>query len=265
VSEEADLDLAGVAEAASDGDGLVLDLEGYEGPLHVLLDLARSQKVDLARISLVALTDQYLAFIDRARAHRIELAADYLVIAAWLTLIKSRLLLPKAERAADEPSEEEIAAALARKLKRLEEARAAAKLIDALPQLGREVFAFGRPRPVIVSTTPAWKDDLYDLLRAYGGNAARRFKKRRHTVRERKAYPLEQARARLADMIPDLVEWRPFETLPPQREGAETVSVQSFLASTFGAALELVKEGKLEARQSGAFGPLFLRKRGGAA
>ena len=261
-----DLDLAAAAEASADGDGLTVDLDGFEGPLDVLLHLARMQKVDLARLSLSALCDQYIAFIDAAKARQIELAGDYLVMAAWLSLLKSRLLLPKASVGEDEPlTEEEIAAALARKLGRLEAARASAARLNALPQVGRDVFLAGGLRDVVVERRPAWRAELSDLLNAYGAQRMRGLKKRAYSARQRKAYALDAARSRLESLMPDLRDWRPIQSLPPRAEaGPEAPEAASYLASVFGAALELVRDGRLEARQDGPFEDLYLRARDGS-
>lgn len=258
-----DLDLAAAAEAGADGDGLTLDLDGFEGPLDLLLHLARMQKVDLARISLSALCDQYLLYIEAAKAQQIELAGDYLVMAAWLSLLKSRLLLPKPPVDDDAPlTEAELAAALARKLGRLEAARAAAAQLHALPQLGRDVFLTGAARDVAVERRPEWTGDLVDLLKAYGAQRMKGLKKRAYAARPRKAYALDAARTRLETLMPDLRDWRPIEALPPKAEGGvDAPEPASYLASVFGAALELVRDGRLEARQDGPFEALFLRAR----
>src|SRR5256885_2498097 len=159
-------------ELASDEPALIVDVEGFEGPLDLLLMLARQQKVDLARISILALADQYLAFIEEARKVRLELAADYLVMAAWLAYLKSRLLLPEASEAT-EPSAEDMVAQLALRLKRLEAFRAVAEQLIVRPQLGRDVFARGCPEPVAGVKRPEWSATLYDLLSAYAAQRLR--------------------------------------------------------------------------------------------
>ena len=153
-------------ELASDEPALIVDVEGFEGPLDLLLMLARQQKVDLAKISILALADQYLAFIEEARKVRLELAADYLVMAAWLAFLKSRLLLPETGESTG-PSAEDMAASLAFRLKRLEAFRAAAEQLVARPQLDRDIFARGAPEPVTDVSRPEWTASLYDLLSAY--------------------------------------------------------------------------------------------------
>src|SRR5262249_29785407 len=155
---------------------LVLALDGYEGPLHLLLELARNQKVDLAKISVSALADQYLDFIAQAQVQRVDLAADYLVMAAWLTFIKSRLLLPKPERAKDELDPDDLAALLKRRLEHLEQARAVAQRLWAMPQLDRYVFLRGLTENVAVIRTPKWEANLHDLLGSYARQRLKEFR-----------------------------------------------------------------------------------------
>ena len=256
-----DIDLAAVAEAGADGEGLIVDLAGFEGPLDVLLHLARMQKVDLERISLSALADQFLAFIEAAKARQIELAGDYLVMAAWLSLLKSRLLLPRPP-GPEALSEADLAAALARKLSALEAARAAAARLDALPQAGRDVFVSGAPRAVAIERQPVWRAEMIDLLRSYGAQRMRTLKRRAYAAKPRRAYALDAARGRLESLMPDLRDWRPIQSLPPRAErGADAPEPSSYLASVFGAALELVRDGRLEARQEEPFADLYLRAR----
>jgi segregation and condensation protein A len=260
--DDTDLDVQAAAEAAEDGEGFVLDLDGFDGPLHVLLHLARLQKVDLTRLSLTHLCDQYLAFIEIAKLKRIELAADYLVMAAWLSLLKSRALLPKATADGDALSETEIAARLALKLMRLAEAREAAKRLDALDQVDRDLFLAGRPQVLKIERTAVWQADLMDLLKAYGGQRLKSLKRRTYAAKPRKAYPLETARKRLESQLSELADWAALESLSPRPElGSEAPPAPSYLASTFGAALELVRDHRLEARQEAPFAPLYLRAR----
>src|SRR5579872_6752024 len=176
---EIDIDTELSADLASGEQALVVDVEGFEGPLDLLLALARQQKVDLAKISILALADQYLAFIEQARKLRLELAADYLVMAAWLAYLKSRLLLPE-QHEADGVSAEEMASALAQRLRRLEAIRRVAEQLLNRPQLGREVFARGLPEPIAEVKKPEWSATLYDLLSAY---ASQRQKQARAYVR----------------------------------------------------------------------------------
>ena len=252
------------AEAADPEETLLLDLDGYEGPLHVLLELTLAQKVDLAQISLGPLVDQYLAFVDAARG-RIDLAAEYLVMAAWLTLLKSRLLLPKPEKASDEPDAEQIAAHLQRRLQHLATARAQAARLGNLMQLDRDVFLNGAPQPIAVTTQLQWTASLHDLLSAYCDGRTRHIRVR-HRIAPRRVYTLEAARLRLETLLETMTEWRPIGALqPPRDSGPLAPEPGSYVASLFGAALELVRDQRLEARQDHQFEPLYLRRRRQAA
>jgi segregation and condensation protein A len=269
--EDEDLGAAGVDAAPNAGEideneALILDLDGYEGPLHLLLDLARQQKVDLARISVSALADQYLAFVADARAQRIDLAADYLVMAAWLTYIKSRLLLPKPAQTKEELGADELAALLRRRLEHLEQARAVAARLWAMPQIDRDVFLRGLRETVAVIRAPVWEADLHDLLKTY---ASQRLKSHRqtHKVRPRTAYPIEDARRRLVSLLESqLAAWAPLQALAPSASvGEDAPTRPSYIASLLGAALELVRDGHLDFRQAEPFAPLYLRARPGEA
>jgi segregation and condensation protein A len=247
-------------DLATDERALIVDVEGFEGPLDLLLSLARSQKVDLAKISVLALAEQYLAFIEEARKIRLELAADYLVMAAWLAYLKSRLLIP--EQAGDPgPSAEDMANALALRLQRLEAIRIAADQLNSRPQLGREVFGRGAPEPIADIKRPEWTATLYDLLTAY---ATQRQKSALSHVRfaRRTVWSLSEAREALTRMIGVSYDWSRLDQYlvsyvvePAQRATA--------MASSFAVVLEMVREGHLEVNQSGAFAPIFLRKRAG--
>lgn len=253
------LDLA-AAEEAEGREALNIALDVFEGPLHLLLELARARKLDIAKVSVGEIADQYLAFIAEARAHDMEIAGDYLVMAAWLALLKSRLLIPKPEIPADEPDPHMLAEALKQKLMRLELARAAAKRLDDMPQLGRDVFLFGQPQQTVLTRTTAWRADLYDLLEAYCAERAKSVRKRAYRTIVRRAYPLETARKKLEQALAKLEEWRAIDAVAPSGEaGPDAPPPQSYLASTFGAALELAREGKMELRQAEAFAPLFVR------
>jgi segregation and condensation protein A len=247
-----------LAERSGDEPSLMVDVEGFEGPLDLLLTLARQQKVDLAKISILALADQYLAFIEEARKMRLELAADYLVMAAWLAYLKSRLLLPE-PHPAEGLSAEEMANALALRLRRLEAIRNFAEQLMSRPQLGRDVFERGQPEPIAEIKHPQWSATLYDLLSAY---ASRRQIQSRSVVRvaKRTVWSLAEAREALERLIGQGMDWSPLDqylvaylTNPAM---AATV-----LASSFAAALEMIREGRLEAHQQGAFSPLYLRKK----
>jgi segregation and condensation protein A len=239
-----------------EADQLVLDLDGYEGPIDVLLTLARDQKVDLARISILELADQYLAFIARARHLRLEIAADYLVMAAWLAYLKSRLLLPE-PAGPGEPSGAELAAALAFQLRRLESMQDAGAKLMARPHLGRDLFARGLPEPVEVVTHPVFALSLYELLGAYGHIAGRR----QHGVLRivpAELYSMDDALHRLRSMIGHSPDWQSLMSfLPPGLKGP--LWRRSIVAATFAASLELVRAGTAELRQDRLFGPIFLR------
>jgi segregation and condensation protein A len=247
-----------VESAAADGEALVVALGAYEGPLHVLLELARAQKVDLRQISVARLAEQYLAFVRAARSLRLGLAAEYLVMAAWLAFLKSRLLLPTLDRSgAAEAPPEDIAARLAFRLVRLDAMRRAAEALAMRPILGRDVFGRGDPDAVKVVSRRRLDGDLREVVEAY---VAVRLKDREREYRPRplEAYRLDDARARLRGLMPKLVEWTPIGAAMPDPE-AQGVTAQSALASTLSAALELVKEGEAEVLQVEHFDPLYVR------
>jgi segregation and condensation protein A len=259
------LDFDAAATAAEDGEALIIDLEGYEGPLHVLLALARSQKVDLMKLSVLKLAEQYLAFVQEARRRRFSLAADYLVMAAWLAYLKSRLLLPKPEQAkAEEAPAEEVAARLAFRLAKLEAMRNAAESLRTRAQLGREVFARGDPEAIRIIPSGRMEGDLYSLMSAYIGQRQKEAQ-RSYKPTPPVAYPLEDARDRLRRLLPDLDRWTPLAGVAPLGTPTAGPTRASYVASTLSASLELVKEGELEARQLEAFADIYLRARKGAA
>jgi segregation and condensation protein A len=248
-----------LAEAAAAGEpALVVDVEGFEGPLDLLLTLARQQKVDLAKISILALADQYLAFIEEARKLRLELAADYLVMAAWLAYLKSRLLLPEPP-APEGPSAEDMANALAQRLRRLEAIRQFAEQLLDRPQLGRDVFQRGQPEPIAEIKRPQWTATLYDLLSAY---AARRQTQARTFVRmpKRSVWSLADAREAVERLIGVSFDWSPLDAYLTEYL-VEPSQRPTVLASSFAATLELVREGRLEVNQHAAFAPLYVRAR----
>ncbi|MGN7291389.1 segregation and condensation protein A [Rhizobium sp. SAFR-030] len=247
-----DSEARGVTEPA-----LVIDVGGFEGPLDLLLHLARTQKVDLARISVLALAEQYLQFVDSARRVRIELAADYLVMAAWLAYLKSKLLIPQQVRQEDGPSGEELAATLAFRLKRLEAMREAATRLVNRNRLGRDVFARGAPEHIPERSGAPFEANLYDLLNAYA-NLRQRQAVTHVTIERRKVWSLVEARQMLTAMLGEIGDWTALQHylldyLPP----AERVTAT---ASAFAASLELVREGRLEMRQDGVFQPLYMRR-----
>jgi len=243
-------------ELASDERALIVDVEGFEGPLDLLLMLARQQKVDLSKISILALADQYLAFIEEARRVRLELAADYLVMAAWLAYLKSRLLLPEKDSDLG-PSAEDMATALALRLRRLEAIRNAAEALIARPQLNRDVFSRGSPEPIADIKRPEWTATLYDLLSAY---AAQRQKTALAHVRfaPRQVWSLAEAREALERMIGMSADWSRLDhyLLSYLVEPAMRATV---MASSFATVLEMVREGAIDMHQDQAFGPIFLR------
>lgn len=258
-------DFAAAQLAADDGEALIVDVDGYEGPLHVLLALARSQKVDLTRISVLKLAEQYLAFVQQARRRSFALAADYLVMASWLAYLKSRLLLPKPEQPkADEAPAEEIAARLAFRLAKLDAMRQAAEALKARPQLGQTVFGRGDPEAIKVIPSKRIEGDLYSLMSAYIAQRTRDAS-RRYTPATPVAYPLEEARERLRRLLPELGRWTPLAGVAPMGPigggAGQGPTRASYVASTLSAGLELVKEGALEARQLEAFADIYLRTR----
>ena len=259
------LDFEAANTAAEDGEALIIDIDGYEGPLHVLLALARSQKVDLLKLSVTKLVDQYLAFVREARKRRFSLAADYLVMAAWLAFLKSRLLLPKPERpAAEELPAEEVAAQLAFRLAKLDAMRTAAETLQTGPILRRDVFMRGDPEAVRIVSSRRFEGDLYALMGAYI-DQRRREQSRHYTPATPQSYPLDDARERLRGLLPELDRWTPLTGVAPMHgafgRGTEGPSRASYLASTLSATLELVREGDLEARQLEHFAEIYLRAR----
>jgi segregation and condensation protein A len=243
------------ASAPNEDSALYLELDGWEGPLDLLLDLARRQKVDLRRISILELVDQYLRYIERAEALRLELAADYLVMAAWLAYLKSALLLPREEQ--EDPSPEELALRLQLRLQRLGAMREAAARLMARDRLGRDVFVRGAPEGLRVDRRNAWQCDWFDLIQAYGQVKARTAPIV-HMVRDRMVMTLDSALARVSSMLGVALDWMELrEFLPPH---AEPRLKRSALASSFVAALELARLGKAELAQDETFGPLRLRR-----
>jgi segregation and condensation protein A len=235
---------------------LVVDLEGYEGPIDVLLSLAREQKVDLTKISILRLADQYLAFISEARRLRLELAADYLVMAAWLAYLKSRLLLPQPP-GPDEPSVEDLAAALTEQLRRLEAMQQAGARLMARPQLGRDVFPRGAPDGLPRVLVPVYEVTLFDLLKAYGDGRQRRENTILH-IAPPELHSMDDALQRLERILGRVPEWRTLMSFLPPMPG-EGVVWRSAIAATFAASLELARSGKIQLRQDKAFGPIYLR------
>lgn len=260
-----DLRFDAADDVAAEGTGLILDIDGYEGPLHLLLELARQQKVDLARLSILELAEQYLAFIKSAQDLRIELAADYLVMASWLAYLKSRLILPRPEDETVQPEEDEIAAHLAFRLQRLEAMRLAANGLFDLPQAGQAIHTRGAPEGLRSRTSPLWEATLFDVLQAYGQSRSRA-EIRQHKVLKPLVMTLDEARERLrrammaSSLSPE--EWVALEGLLPEKHDLTLeIPRDSVRASSLVAGLELAKDGDMELRQTGTFAPIFVRKR----
>ncbi len=248
-------DFADEAIARSpEGDALRLSFDVWEGPLDLLLTLARGQKVDLRQISILALVEQYLAYIDSARALKLEVAADYLVMAAWLAYLKSALLLPKDPL--EEPSPDELALRLQLRLQRLAAMREAAARLMARDRLGRDVFVRGAPEGLREIRLRQWDASLYDLLAAYGQVKARAAPVV-HMIARRPVVTLDAALAHLERLLGVRLDWTELAAfLPGDYDGPLR---RSAVASSFVAALELARQGKLELRQEETFGPLYLR------
>jgi segregation and condensation protein A len=251
------------SERRIDDPALIVDVDGFEGPLDLLLELARRQKVDLAQISILDLVDQYLAFIREARALSLELAADYLVMAAWLAYLKSRLLLPKEKDSEAGPTADELAGALAERLRKLEAIRLAAQALMQRPQLGRDVFARGAPEELAVVERPRWEANLHDLLTAY---AAQRQKHAlsRVQIEKRFVWSLAEAREALERLIGQVSDWAPMDSYLIHY-AVEPAMRRSVSASAFASVLEMVREGTMEVRQDKAFEKLWLRRKTGTA
>ena len=250
----------GGGELPAPGEGFVVDLDGFEGPLDLLLALARTQKVDLARISINTLVSQYLAYIREAQKLRLELAADYLVMAAWLAFLKSRLLLPR-DQEADGPTGEELAARLAFRLMRLEAMRNAAAQLLTRKRLDRDIFARGMPEGVKTIRTREHSAEIYDLLKAYAEQRSRTTVRRAHVVKRRTVWSIKDTRQRLETLVGRSAgAWVQLdfflEQFLPSPELGRTA-----LASSFGATLEMAREGRIEIRQAGPFAPIYLRRK----
>lgn len=237
---------------------LDLRLDGFEGPLDLLLDLARAQKVDLARISILSLVEQYLAVIESARRVRLELAADWLVMAAWLAWLKSRLLLPTDPDALEEG--EQAADVLAARLRELQLVRAAAAWLGARPQLGQEVFARGMPEDFRETDRSKLSVDMAALIRAYLGAAKRSGSQRPYAPRPLTFWSVKDALARLGALVGRLPDWTSLERFLPDSLGSPQER-RAALASTLLAGLEMAKGGALDLRQDEAFGPILVGPR----
>ena len=234
---------------------LTLDLDGFEGPLDLLLSLARAQKVDLRDISILQLVEQYLGYVERARVLQLELAADYLVMAAWLAYLKSALLLPRDPEV--EPDVEELAIRLQLRLERLDAMREAGARLMARNRLGRDVFRRGAPEGLHVVRTSFWEVEYYDMLAAYGQVKART-RPALHVVRDREVVTLEAALTRIAALLGTAIDWREIERFLPETPNPRLR--RSSLASSFLAVLELARQGRAELQQEAPFAPLYLRR-----
>jgi segregation and condensation protein A len=250
---------APLAAEISPEEALIIDVDGYEGPLDVLLALARAQKVDLRKISILALAEQYLLFIAAARVKQLDLAADYLVMASWLAYLKSKLLLPEPETEG-EPTADELAERLTLQLQRLEAIRIAATRLMSRDRLGTEVFLRGSPEGIRVIKTPQYSDTLLDLLKAY---SSQRVKKIAHSSYELQRLPLfaiEDARHRLEKMLGVIIDWSTIDMLVPT-EFSTGRPRRTGIASTLSASLEMARDGLVEMRQMAPFAPLYVRRR----
>ena len=245
------------------GDRLVVDVEGFEGPLDLLLALARTQKVDLAKISVLALAQQYLDFIGEARRLRLEIAADYLVMAAWLAFLKSKLLLPAEPSEEGEPTGAELAALLAFRLKRLDAMRGASAQLMTRKRLGRDVFARGLPEPIRITRNSVYGANVYDLLKAYS-QQRQRMAIRSWRLPPRSVWSLTEARGELERLLGMTLDWAPLDRLLAEFM-VDPVLRRTALASSFTASLEMTREGALEIRQAKLFAPLLIRRRERAA
>jgi segregation and condensation protein A len=247
-------------EVPRDEEALVVALDGFEGPLDVLLILARTQKVDLAKISVLALAEQYLLFIAQAQRLRLELAADYLVMAAWLAYLKSRLLLPRENAGDDQPTGEELAARLAFRLQRLEAMRGAAATLMTRKRLGRDVFGRGMPEGIRTIRVRQFTAAIYDLLKAYAEQRKRTIK-RVHVVPRRVVWSIKEARERLQALVGKCdASWVQLDLFLEQFGAAPDIA-RTALASSFGATLEMARDGLLELSQAEPFAPIYVRKR----
>ncbi len=243
----------------SQDEAMIVDLDGFEGPLDVLLNLARTQKVDLMSISILALAEQFILFIENARRLRLELAADYLVMAAWLAYLKSRLLLPP-EPGDEGPSGEEMAAILAFRLQRLEAMRNAAAQLLGRDRLGRDIFARGMPEGVRVVTKSKYVLSWYELLKGYSEGRTRRIVIEPMHIRRPAVYSMEEALVRLRRLLGSAPDWMTLERFLPE-DFRESGAVRSAFAATFSATLEMVRAGQAEIQQSEVFGPIHIRGR----
>lgn len=254
-----------LSAGAEDAEGVNIfnvEIGGYEGPLHLLLELARRQKVNLLQISMLRLAEQYLTFVEDARAKRIDIAADYLLMASWLAFMKSRLLLPKPEAIEEEePTGEEMAARLSFRLKRLDAMRQAVRELEAGPVLDKVVFLRGETEQPKVVKHMEYTASLYDLSTALGSIRDRREKERPHRIEPQLVLPLEQARTTLRALREQLDQWASLEDIRAVMTDINAdVPERSVTASVFSAALELTRDGEVDLRQDNHFAPIYVRR-----
>jgi segregation and condensation protein A len=238
-------------------DRLLVELDGFEGPLDLLLSLAREKKLDIAQISIADLATQYIEYINDLKKHRLEIAADYLVMAAWLVFLKSKLILPSEEEEEESPSGDQLAAQLAFRLKRLEAMRAKGNELMARPQLGQEFFSVGAPLGRNTVSKIEYKAELFDLLKAYSAQQQRQVVQG-YKVKRRKVWSIKKARNRLSSLLGMSIEWAPINELIASFMGTES-PMKTTVASTFGATLEMARDGVIEIKQSGPFQPLYVK------
>ncbi len=238
---------------------LIIDIDGFEGPLDLLLELARHHKIDLKHISILKLAEQYLEFIEKARRLQLELAADYLVMAAWLAYLKSRLLIP-APPGSEDAEPEDLAARLAFRLQRLQAMRTASANLMKRNVLGRDVFARGAPEVLVFDTKREYGDNLIDLLKAYAERRQKKMRRQIYTVKKQQSWSIKEARVALERMVGVMDDWGTFDMWLSDYM-MEPGMRRSVIASSFTASLELAREGRLELRQDGPFKPIYLRRR----
>jgi segregation and condensation protein A len=250
-------DAASQSDELCADDRLLVELDGFEGPLDLLLALAREKKLDISQISIADLATQYIEYINDLKKHRLEIAADYLVMAAWLVFLKSKLILPSEEAEEESPSGDQLAAQLAFRLKRLEAMRAKGNELMARPQLGQEFFAVGAPLARNTVAKIEYKAELFDLLKAYSAQQQRQVVQG-YKVKRRQVWSIKKARNHLSSLLGMSIEWAPINELIASFMGAEA-PMKTTVASTFGATLEMARDGVIEIKQSGPFQPLYVK------
>jgi segregation and condensation protein A len=247
--------------APSASEALIVDVAGFEGPLDLLLALARTHKVDISKISILGLVDQYIGYISEAQRLKIEVAADYLVMAAWLTFLKSRMLLPREKETGDEPSADEMAQRLAFRLMRLEAMRRAIGELMTRKRLGRDVFQRGMPEKIETVSEVRWTAEIFDLLKAYS-QLRQRTVKVTHVVKARRVWSIKQARTKLENLVGQAIgDWVELDDCLRAYLGNAEAEEKTVVASSFGATLEMAREGLIELKQEEPFSPIYMRRR----